>query len=127
MNTRTRFAVVLAGAAAFASAAAFAGPALADGLFAAIAFSPATGQAGSAWNYSAKTEAESEAAKQCGSGDCYTAVIFQQCGALAVGDGFGMGFAADASADKAQKAALANCSAYTTSCEVTQSACNDGY
>ena len=61
------------------------GPALAEGLFAAIAFSPATGMSGTAWNFQTQALAETEAYNTCGSKDCDTVVVFQQCGAIAFG------------------------------------------
>ena len=94
---------------------------LAEGLYAAIAFSPSTGLSGSAWNFESDGDAQAEAATQCGVDDCYTAVVFQQCGAIAVGDGYGMGFASDLSSATAQDTALASCSEYTTNCQVTAS------
>ena len=111
----------------FVGAAALSAPAMAEGLFGAIAFSPSTGQAGSAWNNDTGTLAETEAYLQCGSEDCYTAVIFQQCAAIAVGDGNGMGFAADLSSAVAADTALANCAEYTSNCEIIASFCNEGY
>lgn len=99
----------------------------AEGLYAAIAFSPSTGLSGSAWNFDTDALAETEAYGQCGVDDCYTAVVFQQCGAIAVGDGYGMGFAADLSSATAQDTALASCSEFTTNCQVTASFCNEGY
>ena len=105
---------------------AMAAPVAAADLFAAIAFSPSTGKAGSALNNDSGDIAETEAFLQCGSPDCYTAVVFQQCGALAVGDVYGMGFAADATSAAAEESALASCNAFTTNCAVTASACNDG-
>jgi hypothetical protein len=102
-------------------------PMLAEGLYAAIAFSQSSGQTGSAWNYETEMLAETEAYWQCGSEDCDTVVIFQQCGAIAVGDGYGMGFAADLSSAVAQDQALANCESQTTNCEITASFCNEGY
>jgi len=101
--------------------------ALAEGLYAAIAFSPSTGLSGSGWNFDTDADAESEAASQCGVDDCYTAVVFQQCGAIAVGDGYGMGFAEGGSVDSAKETALASCGEYTTNCQITQSFCNEGF
>ena len=43
-----------------------AGAALAEGPYAAIAFSPTTGQAGSSWNFDTEILAETEAFLQCG-------------------------------------------------------------
>ena len=99
----------------------------AEGLFAAIAFSPSSGQAGSAWNFDTDILAETEAYLQCGREDCYTAVIFDQCGAMAVGDGYGMGYAKDASSAGAIDMALQSCAKFTTNCQVTSAFCNEGY
>ena len=43
-----------------------AGSAFAEGPYAAIAFSPTTGQAGSSWNFDTEILAETEAFLQCG-------------------------------------------------------------
>jgi hypothetical protein len=86
-----------------------AAPAFAGKLYGAISFSPST-----------------EAVNQCGVGDCEAVVIFPSCGAIAVGDGFGMGFSADKSIAKSEETALANCNQYTTNCLVTTSLCNGG-
>jgi hypothetical protein len=100
---------------------------LADGLYAAIAFSPSTGLSGSAWNFDSDGDAQAEAATQCGVDDCYTAVVFQQCGAIAVGDGYGMGFAEGGAVSTAETTALASCDQYTTNCQITASFCNEGF
>lgn len=105
----------------------FAAPAMAEGLFGAIAFSPSSGKVGTAWNNDTADLAETEAYLQCGSEDCYTAVVSQQCAAIAVGDGHGMGFASDASSAAVAETALAKCASYTSNCEVTASFCNDGF
>ena len=102
-------------------------PAQAEGLFAAIAFSPATGMSGGAWNHATETLAETEAYGQCGAEDCDTVLVFQQCGAIAVGDGFGMGYGSDLSTATANDLALQNCDSYTTNCAITMSFCNEGY
>jgi hypothetical protein len=115
----------IASAVALASALT-AGAAQAE-LFAAIAFSPSSGQAGSAWNYDSAALAETEAYLQCGSEDCYTAVVFSQCGAIAVGDGFGMGFGHDQSVGKSEELALGSCDQFTTNCQITASFCNEGF
>lgn len=103
-----------------------AAPAAAEGLFAAIAFSASTGKAGASWNYGTGTDAESEAVAQCGVDDCAPVMVFGQCGAIAVGDGYGMGYAADVSTAVADEKALANCNGFTTNCAVTMSLCNEG-
>lgn len=101
-------------------------PAAAADLFGAIAFSPSTGKVGGGWNFATKAQATGEAVKQCGVGDCSAVVTFPHCGAVAVGDGYGMGFSADKTAAKAEETALANCSGYTSNCLITMSFCNDG-
>lgn len=101
-------------------------PVLADGLFGAIAFSPSTGKVGAGWNFASKGEASADAVSRCGVGDCDAVVVFPNCGAVAVGDGFGMGFSADKSVAKAEETALANCSGYTSNCLIVQSFCNEG-
>lgn len=101
-------------------------PAGAEGLFGAIAFSPSTGKVGSSYNFASKAEASDEAVTQCGIGDCAAVVVFPNCGAVAVGDGFGMGFSADKSVAKSEETALANCSGYTPNCLITMSFCNEG-
>ena len=113
-------------AAALITALALATPAGADALFGAIAFSPSTGKVGAGWNFPSKDDASAEAVTQCGVGDCDTVVSFPNCGVVAVGDGFGMGFSADKSVAKAEATALDNCSAYTTTCNIVQSFCNEG-
>ena len=101
--------------------------AAAQDVFAAIAFSPTTGQAGSSWNFDTEILAETEAFLQCGKDDCYTAVIFNDCGAIAVGDGYGMGYGHDVTSDKASALALGSCTEFTTNCQITAAFCNEGY
>lgn len=101
-------------------------PVFADGLFGAIAFSASTGKVGAGWNFASKDEASVDAIGRCGVGDCDSVVVFPNCGAVAVGDGFGMGFSADKSVAKSEETALANCSGYTSNCLIVQSFCNDG-
>ncbi len=98
--------------------------AAADGLFGAMAFSPSTGKVGVGFNFPTKGEAATEAVTRCGVGDCDAVVVFPNCGAVAVGDGFGMGFSADNSAAKAEETALANCSGYTSNCLIIETRCN---
>ncbi|NBZ89739.1 DUF4189 domain-containing protein [Stagnihabitans tardus] len=117
-----RFGLVLASALTLGLAM----PVAAADLFGAIAFSPSTGKVGGGWNFASKDDASGEAVTQCGVGDCAAVVVFPSCGAVAVGDGYGMGFSADPSAAKAEETALANCSGYTANCLITMSFCNDG-
>ena len=102
------------------------GAALAE-LFAAIAFSPTTGKSGTAWNFDAQNLAETEAYYQCGVDDCDTVLWFKQCGAIAVGDGYGYGTGYDLSLDAATNTALQYCDQYTSNCQITAAFCNDGY
>ncbi len=118
-----RYAVATLCALALAAGSA---PAQAEKLFGAIAFSATTGKVGGGWNFAAKGDASTEAVSQCGADDCDTVVVFPNCGAIAVGDGFGMGFSADKSAAKSEETALQNCTGYTTNCLITQSFCNEG-
>jgi Domain of unknown function (DUF4189) len=120
---RTRLAFALACGLGLSVGAA---PVLADGLFGAIAFSPSTGKVGGGWNFTAKPEANTEAVAQCGVDDCETVVTFPNCAAVAVGDGYGMGFSADKTVETAETTALANCDGFTTNCLVTMSFCNEG-
>ena len=119
MHTRSRLVVAL-------GLALLADPAMADELFGAIAFSPSTGKVGGGWNFAAKDEASSEAVAQCGVDDCETVVTFPNCGAVAVGDGYGMGFSADKTAEQSEATALSTCDGYTTNCTVTMTFCNEG-
>lgn len=118
-----RFAMALSAALALSGMAA---PAFAEKLYGAIAFSPSTGKWGQGVNFPAKEDATTEAVNQCGVGDCEAVVVFPACGAVAVGDGFGMGFSADKSVAKSEETALANCNQYTTNCLITTSFCNSG-
>ncbi len=101
-----------------------AGSAMADKLFGAIAFSPSTGKVGGGWNFAAKKDAKTEAINQCGVDDCDAVVTFPNCGAVAVGDGYGMGFSADKSVARSEEVALAKCDGFTSNCLVTLSFCN---
>ena len=103
-----------------------AAPAMAEGLFGAIAFSPSTGKVGGGWSFAVEGEATSEAVLQCGVDDCETVVTFPNCAAVAVGDGYGMGFSADKSVETSEGTALSNCDGFTTNCLVTMSFCNEG-
>ena len=102
-----------------------AAPAMAEGLFGAIAFSPSTGQYGWAKNQSAEDGASAEAVSGCGVDDCNAVVTFPNCAALSVGDGYGMGFSKAESIADAEGAALASCDGFTTNCIVSASVCND--
>lgn len=83
--------------------------------------------AGTAWNFETGMLAETEAYNNCGAEDCDTLVVFSQCGALAVGDGYAYGYGYDLSLSVATDTALANCNGYTGNCEVTAAFCNEGY
>lgn len=121
MRSRLAFALVCAAGLSVGAA-----PAMAETLFGAIAFSPSTGKVGGGWNFAGETDAASEAVVQCGAEDCDTVVVFPSCAAVAVGDGYGMGFSADESVEKSEETALANCDGFTTNCLVTMSFCNEG-
>jgi len=102
-----------------------AAPAMAEKVFGAIAFSSSTGKFGWVKNTANKADAQSEAVTQCGVDDCDTVVVFPNCAALSVGDGFGMGFSADKSFAKAEDTALTQCDEFTTNCIISASFCND--
>ena len=78
-------------------------------------------------NFETETLAETEAYQQCGSEDCDTALIFQQCGAIAVGQGYGWGAASDLSSATAIDNALDICGENDSGCEITAAFCNEGY
>ena len=99
--------------------------AMAEKFFGAIAFSASTGKVGGGWNFAGKKEASTEAVGQCGAEDCDTVVVFPNCGAVAVGDGYGMGFSADKSVAKSEETALTNCNGFTANCLITMSFCNE--
>lgn len=101
------------------------GAALAE-LYAAIAFSPSTGYSGTSWNFSSQGAAEDEAYAQCGYTDCGTVLWFTQCGAIAVGDGYGYGTGYAPALSTATDTALQNCYGYADNCEITAAFCNDG-
>lgn len=119
---RNRYAFALACGLALSAGAA---PAEAEDLFGAIAFSPSTGQYGWSKNQSVEAGASDEAVSGCGVDDCEAVVVFANCAALSVGDGFGMGFSKAKSQSKAEDAALATCDGFTTNCIVSASVCND--
>ena len=102
-----------------------AAPVLAEGLFGAIAFSPSTGQYGWAKNAADEGSASVQAVGGCGQDDCEMVVVFPNCAALSVGDGFGMGFSKAESIATSEETALAQCDGFTTNCIVSASLCND--
>ena len=110
----------------FAFAATLPGAAMAE-RYAAITFSPSTGNYGTAWDFQTGTQAETEAYYQCGTEDCDTVVVFTQCGALAVGNGLYYGYAYDLSSATAIDTAMQYCEAGTTNCQVMAAFCNKGY
>ena len=58
-------------------------------------------------------------------GGCKVVINFHNaCGALAVGDGNGSGYAWGASQEDAEWKALANCDQYTYSCVIVRSVCS---
>lgn len=119
MNTRFVLPVLIAFALPLGAA-----PVMADDFFGAIAFSASTGKVGGGWNYGSKKEANQEAKAQCGVDDCDPVSTFPNCGAIAVGDGYGMGYSADGTIAKSEETALENCSGFTTNCLITMSFCN---
>ena len=119
---RVSYAVAVACGLTFSVAAA---PAMAENLFGAIAFSPSTGQYGWAKNQTVDTGAADEAVSGCGVDDCESVVVFANCAALSVGDGYGMGFSKAKTLAKAEDAALSKCDEFTTNCIVSTSVCND--
>jgi hypothetical protein len=96
-------------------------------LYGAISYSTSTGMAGTAWNFQTGSLAETEAYHNCGYNDCDTLVVFTQCGAIAVGDGYVYGYGYDRSLNRASNIALQNCDGYTSNCQITAAFCNDGY
>ena len=119
MRTRVGFAFACGVALTMAAA-----PVLAEGLFGAIAFSPSTGQYGWAKNQTVEAGASDEAVSGCGVDDCEAVIVFPNCAALSVGDGYGMGFSKAKVLGKAEDAALAKCDGFTTNCIVSVSVCN---
>ena len=119
---RNRFAFVVACGLALSVSAA---PAMAEKLFGAIAFSPSTGQYGWAKNQTVEAGASDEAVSGCGVDDCEAVVVFGNCAALSVGDGYSVGFSKAKSVGKAEDAALAKCDEFTTNCIISASICND--
>ncbi len=102
------------------------------GRVAAIAYSPATGQYGYAYNYRSKSEAEKTALADCGADDarivCWVKDGF--C-ALALGDdkawwGVGWQYGSGAGTEEAKKAALENCQSKTTGAHIVLVLSSDG-
>ena len=119
---RYRFAFALACGLGLSVGAA---PAMAEKLFGAIAFSSSTGQYGWARNVADEASATEQAVSGCGIDDCELVVMFPNCAALSVGDGYGMGFSTAKLVAKSEETALARCDEFTTNCIISTSLCND--
>lgn len=96
-------------------------------LYGSISYSRSTGMSGMSWNYANADDAANEAFYNCGYNDCETLMVFTECGAIAVGDGYGFGYAYKRSLDNAINTALQQCGKYSNNCQITASFCNDGY
>jgi hypothetical protein len=121
LGTRYRLTAVLTLAWSLAGA----GVALAD--FGAIAFSPQNGAFGYSYGAGTRAQAERIAMNNCranGAG-CRLLVYFQNaCGALAVGNGNGYGFAWAASRAQAEGRAMRECRNRTSSCGIVAWSCS---
>ncbi|MDP3899055.1 MAG: DUF4189 domain-containing protein, partial [Mesorhizobium sp.] len=85
------------------------------------------GAHGYSYNYNTRRQAEREALANCRNygGGCRVVLYFvNACGALAVGDGYGSGYAWATSRNGAERRALANCENYTDSCEIVRWVCS---
>lgn len=102
-----------------------AGPAAAEQLFGAIAFSPRTGAHGWSIGYATRGEAEENAQTNClkHASDCQLATWFRDaCGALAVGrNGWGADWGN--TQQEAETAAINACRQHTRNCRVIQRQC----
>jgi serine/threonine-protein kinase len=95
--------------------------------YGAIAFSSQSGAHGYSHNYSSRGAAEQRALSGCrrNGGGCRVVLYFNDaCGALAVGDGYGSGYAWGTSRRQAEGRALSNCNGYTSSCQVVRWVCS---
>ena len=95
--------------------------------FGAIAFSPQSGAHGYSYGAGTRAQAERIAMSNCrahGAG-CRLLVYFQNaCGALAVGNGNGYGFAWAASRGQAEGRAMRECRNQTSSCRIISWSCS---
>jgi serine/threonine-protein kinase len=100
--------------------------------FAAIAYSPATGTYGLAYNYSSRESAEKAALEDCGEQDAQiTCWVKKGFCALALGNdkscwGVGWSYGNGASTDKARKFALDDCRKRTTGAHIEAYLSSDG-
>lgn len=93
----------------------------------AIAFSSQSGAHGYSHNYGSRGAAEQRALSGCrnNGGGCRVVLYFNDaCGALAVGDGNGSGYAWAPTRRQAERRALSNCSEYTSSCQIVRWVCS---
>ncbi|MBX3573941.1 MAG: DUF4189 domain-containing protein [Mesorhizobium sp.] len=117
--------VLLSGAFAVGLSLAGAGVALAD--FGAIAFSPQSGAYGYSYGAGTRAQAERIAMSNCranGAG-CRLLVYFRNaCGALAVGNGNGYGYAWAGTRGQAEGRAMQECRNQTSSCRLVAWSCS---
>lgn len=102
-----------------------AGAALAD--YGAIAFSSQTGAHGYSYNAGSRGQAERVALANCRSygRGCRVVIYFRNaCGALAVGAGYGSGYAWAPDRFSAERRALQECSVRTGGCQVIRWVCS---
>jgi hypothetical protein len=87
--------------------------------YGAIAYSEATGNWGTAYDYGSRAHAERDALSRCNSADCEIKCWFRNsCGALAKGEG-GLGWSwAAGSREEAEALAIANCEEHGTDCRI---------
>ena len=104
-----------------------AGAGVALAAFGAIAFSPQSGAYGYSYGAGTRAQAERVAMSNCranGAG-CRLLVYFRNaCGALAVGNGNGYGFAWAASRGPAEGRAMRECRNRTSSCRIVAWSCS---
>jgi hypothetical protein len=93
----------------------------------AIAFSSRTGAHGYSYSHNSRASAERTALSHCRrhGGGCRIVVYFARaCGALAVGEEYGAGWAWDRSRRQAEHRALAYCDRHADECEIVRSICS---
>lgn len=99
----------------------------AAGIYGSIALNLTTKAGGITARYGTQAEANNAAINQCGVG-CATVLEFWgsgQCGAVARGTNFALGWASDGSQSRAESSAIAKCtSAGGTFCTIQLSMCN---
>ncbi len=100
------------------------GDAVNPGAFGAIAYSASTGKHGATSAWGTRTAAERASERSCGASDCQVLVSVQSsCAALAVGEGAATAWSVDGRRERAEKQALEECSARTTSCHIVRWVC----